>query len=97
MTNIIHEVDLGVDVVTRPREEHIAHRGPRRLVKLVPIPGSAAPAIWTSPDAHTQDIDGVRTLCRTVVVLVSKSPPTCTRVYVPKDFYETLPEVPVEW
>jgi hypothetical protein len=93
----ILEVDLGQSSIPRPTEENIARRGPRRLVKLVPLPGSAGPAIWTSPHAEFQLIDGKQVSCRTCIVLVSAEPPLVTRVYVPADFYERLEDVPVAW
>jgi len=89
------KIDLGGDTVLRPKEEHIARKGPRRMVKLVPLPGNyAAPAIWTSPYI----VDEGRTPCRLVIVLVTKEPkPETMRITVPQDFLEKLPEVPVEW
>lgn len=93
----ILDVDLGQNSVPKPTAENIARRGPRRLVKLVPLPGFAGPAIWTSPDVSNQNIDGKQVACRTCVVMLTTEPPTVTRVYVPADFYERLHDVPVAW
>lgn len=85
------------NTVPKPTEHNIAKFGPRRLVKLVPIPGSAAPAIWTSP-AVEDVIEGQKMLVRKCVVLVSKGPKLLTAaITVPNDFYEKLHDVPVEW
>jgi hypothetical protein len=96
MSDTILEVDLGTSSIPKPTENNIARRGPRRLVKLIPIPGSASPAIWTGP-MFEDEIDGQRVIVRACVVLVSKEPPETMKVTVPADFYDKLPDVPVEW
>lgn len=90
------EISLGGNAAVQPQEDNIARRGPRRMVKLIPLPGNyAAPAIWTSP--YTIE-DDTHTPCRLVIVLVAKAPkPETMRMTVPQDFLEKLPEVPVEW
>ena len=95
--NMVMPIDLGLDTIPKPKDFEIARHGPRRLVKLVPIPGSAGPAIWTSPKASFTEIDGQPKLAYTCVVLVAKEPPQTVRVFVPKDFYDKLHDIPVEW
>lgn len=75
-------------------EGEIARRGPTRKVKLVPLMGPfAAPAIWTSD--YLVEFEGKPAyVC---IVLVTKNPAECTRITIPKAFYENLPEIPVEW
>lgn len=95
--NVILEVG-GADVVQKPRESDIARRGPRRLVKLVPLPGNyAAPVIWTGPVVE-DEIDGKIVPVRQCIVLMSREPkPETMRVAVPADFYDKLADIPVEW
>jgi hypothetical protein len=97
MSDVILEVG-GADAVQMPRENDIARRGPRRMVKLVPLPGNyAAPAIWTGPVVE-DDIDGKIVPVRHCIVLMSKEPkPETMRVAIPLDFYDKLVDVPVEW
>lgn len=94
----ILELNLGTDVVHKPTEENIARRGPRRMVKLIPMPGNfAAPAIWTSPKFEDV-IDKERIQVVACVVLVSKDPPRTMLITVPAQFYEEkCVDVPVEW
>jgi hypothetical protein len=95
--NLIVPVNLA-DSIPRPSEDQIARRGARRLVKLVPTPFGGRPAIWTSPYIVVENIDGVFTPCLIAVVLVQAEPkPETQRVFVPKDLYEKLADVPVEW
>ncbi len=95
--NTILEVNLA-DSVPQPREGDIARRGPRRLVKLVPLPGNyAAPVIWTGPVVE-DEIDGKLVPVRQCVVLVTKEPkPETMRIAIPIDYYDKLVDVPVEW
>lgn len=89
-------IDLG-GAVSKPNDREIARTGARRMVKLIPVPGSyAVPAIWTGP-VTPQEIDGKLVLCREAIVLMTKSPPQTMKVTVPADFYAALPEIPVEW
>lgn len=89
-------IDLSGPAV-KPDESQVARGGARRMVKLIPVPGSyAVPAIWTGPPAP-QEIDGQQILCRECIVLMSKSPPQTMKVTVPADFYAKLPDIPVEW
>lgn len=98
MSEILLDAGMRGDVIHKPGEEHIARRGARRFVKLVPLPGNyAAPAIWTG-QPHEDTIDGQKMLVRTCVVLMVKEPaPETMRITIPADFYEKLPDVPVEW
>jgi len=94
---VIELADLGIDVgLPRADGADVPKRGDRRLVKLVPCDplGGAKPAIWTSPVfATTTEKRAV--VC---VLLASGSPkPQTVSVTLPKDFYDKLPEVPVEW
>jgi hypothetical protein len=91
----IIELDKGLSIV-QPTEGDIARTGSRRIVKLIPIPGGAAPAIWTGP-VKTDDIGGEKVVARVCIVLVSKNPPETSRITVPSDLYDKLPDVPVEW
>jgi hypothetical protein len=97
MNDVILEVGL-VDDVRKPTENDIARRGPRRLVKLVPLPGTyAAPAIWTGPVVE-DDIDGKLVPVRHCIVLISKEPkPETMRITIPVDYYDKMVDVPVEW
>jgi hypothetical protein len=98
---IVMPVDLGGNIVLKPSEDDIARRGPRRLVKLVPLPGNhAAPAIWVSP--YIFDDHDLKVPCHHVIVILSKGPPSTpmpqtTCVTIPKTFYDKLPDVPCEW
>lgn len=97
MTTIVQEVNLQ-DAVPRPREEHIARSGSRRLVKLAPILGGV-PVIWRSPKP-IEDVDehGTKGLFYCCIVLVTKEPkPETMRVNIPTDLYDQLHDVPVEW
>lgn len=91
-------IDLGVEAIPIPTENSIARSGPRRMVKLAPVPGSyAVPIIWTGP-VQIDEIDGKQLRCRICVVLFQKEPrPETMRISIPADFYDKLPEVPVEW
>lgn len=93
---IVHTLNLQ-DAVPQPRPEHIAQRGPRRLVKLAPVMGGV-PIIWTSPDVtQVNNEDGTKSACRACIVLVQKSPPETMRVHIPCDLIDKLVDVPVEW
>lgn len=82
---------------TRPNEHEVPRIGLRRWVKLVPVPGSyAVPCIWAGP-ITPQDIDGKMLKARECIVLMSKSPPQTMKITIPTDFYDKLPEIPVEW
>lgn len=93
---LIIPIDLR-DAIPRPREEHIARHGPRRLVKLAPVMGGV-PVIWTSPYT-VEDVgeDGSKVLCRICIVLVQKNPPETMRLRLPTDLIDKLHDVPVEW
>ncbi len=93
--DLIVPVDFG-SAVPKPSEENIAHRGPRRLVKLVPTPFGSRPAIWTGPPREEQ-IENEKVIAFTCAVLLQKDPLQVVAVTVPRDFYEKLPDVPVEW
>jgi hypothetical protein len=97
MSVLVVPIDIGGNVVLKPSENDVAHYGPRRMVKLVPLPGNhAAPAIWTSP--YTFEDDDLKAKCHHVIVLMSKEPlPETMRVTLPVDFLAKLPEVPCEW
>lgn len=73
--------------------------GDRRMVKLVPMPGGgAAPAIWTSHEIVDDVAIGPAVVC---VLMVRNAgaggKPGTVTMTVPKNFYEKLPEIPVEW
>jgi hypothetical protein len=95
--NIVIPIDYG-NSIPRPTENNIARFGPRRMVKLAPIPGnSAVPVIWTGPLTE-DEIDGRKIFCRPCIVLMVKEPKPMTMfMSIPADFYEKLPDVPVEW
>lgn len=84
--------------IPKPGDGDIAKRGARRLVKLIPLPsGFAVPAIWTGP-IKEDEIENQKVIVRDCIVLITKEPKAETmRVTVPKDFYDSLPDVPVEW
>lgn len=93
---VIRLGEAAADAVPEPRPDMVARRGARRMVKLVPVPGNyAVPAIWTSPETK---LDDEGRPCRVVVVLMQKEPvPETMRMWVPAQFFESLPSVPVEW
>lgn len=93
---IIHEINF--DAVPRPRENHIARHGPRRLVKLAPLL-DGVPIIWRSPaPIESTDADGKKQMVYQTIVLVQKEPkPHTMAVEVPVELYERLHDVPVEW
>lgn len=93
--DLIIPVGFG-DSVPKPSGDNIANRGARRLVKLVPTPYGSRPSIWTKP-ASEDVIEGQKTLVHQCVVLLSQDPIQTVVVSVPRDFYEKLPDVPVEW
>ena len=98
MSDIILDPGMMGTAIPKPNEGDIARRGARRLVKLVPMPGSfAAPAIWTTPEIVATNIEGNIVPCRVCIVLVTKSPPETMRITIPSAFYDALPEIPVEW
>lgn len=94
----LFDLNIGGDVVPQPTEENIARRGPRRLVKLIPMPGNfAAPAIWTGPKFEDV-IDKEKIFVVQCVLLVNKEPkPQTMLMTVPADFYDKCVDVPVEW
>lgn len=96
--DIVLEVGLH-DAVPKPTEDQIARRGPRRLVKLVPLPGNySGPAIWTGPRFEDVDDQGKSYVARKCVVMLSKDPkPETVCITIPNEFYEKLLDVPVEW
>jgi len=91
-------IPVGYDDLTKlkPDEKIIATRGPRRFVKVVPTPFGAKPAIWTKlPQEETIEGRTMRAVC--CVVLLEKDPVQTACITVPCDFYEKLPEMPIEW
>lgn len=89
-------IDLG-GPATRPNENDVPRTGERRFVKLIPMPGNyAAPAIWSGP-IKPQEIDGKYVRARECVVLVSKDPIQTMKITIPVEFYDVLPDIPVEW
>jgi len=94
---IIHKIDL-VDAVAQPQPQHIATRGPRRLVKLVPVMGGA-PVIWCNPvPIEEVNEEGKKIAVFQCVILVEKQPkPQTMLVTIPTDLYQRLHDVPVEW
>jgi hypothetical protein len=100
MSDRVQTLDLDANVIIQPGAEHIARggAGARRLVKLIPLPGrSAAPAIWTGAPVEGE-IDGEKLKVRVCIVLMGRDPkPFTAAVTVPDEFYQRLPDVPVEW
>lgn len=91
-------IDLVGAVNNKPNEGEIARRGSRRMVKLVPVPGMyAVPCIWAGPVKPAEIDPGKYVLSRECIILMSKDPLQSMKMTIPADFYEKLPEIPVEW
>jgi len=89
----VHDIEVGSDWRKPTTSEPVF--GERRLVKLVPTPLGAFPAIWTSPSNH-RGKNG--SSCRHVLLLVEKAPePRVMGAEVNEDGLRDLPLVPVEW
>jgi len=91
--NVVHKIELGEE--WRKPDEGPPQFGTRRLVRLIPTPVGAFPAIWTAPSDH-RGRDGKP--CRNVVLLISKTPsPQVMGAEVNSDGIDQFPLVPCEW
>jgi hypothetical protein len=98
--SLVIPIEVTGDIV-RPSE--VPRHGNRRLVRLIPTPFGARPAIWTSPYESTESLreGSPPERCRKCIVLSSPGSPSerpdVVCVTIPSAAIDMFPLVPVEW